>query len=91
MSKPIPLKELIALDNELPEPDGSLRCGVTDTEIAIEKLLSEARRLGRGNGEAARQSFRGRVKHSQEDPLPIIGESQVDDAAYDSRGNDTRA
>ncbi len=45
MSKPIPLKELIALDNELPEPDGSLRCGVADTEIAIEKLLSEARRL----------------------------------------------
>ena len=43
MSKPIPLKELIALDNELPEPDGSLRCGVADTEIAIEKLLSEAR------------------------------------------------
>ena len=53
MSKPIPLKELIALDNELPEPDGSLRCGVADTEIAIEKLLSEARRLvveGRDKG-----------------------------------------
>ena len=53
MSKPIPLKELIALDNELPEPDGSLRCGEEDTEIAIEKLLSEARRLvveGRDKG-----------------------------------------
>ena len=53
MSKPIPLKELIALDNELPAPDGSLRCEVADTEIAIEKLLSEARRLvveGRDKG-----------------------------------------
>ena len=53
MSKPIPLKELIALDNELPAPDGSLRCEEADTEIAIEKLLSEARRLvveGRDKG-----------------------------------------